>query len=113
MLVNSTTASSMHPGDIHKLMSSSNKGKTSPTKSTNKSEIAIDGKTCREVNQVIIYSLLQSLCSSLFSLIDRGANGRIAGNDVRVICKDPSKTVNARGIDNYEITLMPLVAAGE
>ena len=37
------------------------------------------------------------------SLVDRGANGGIAGGDIRVINKT-TKSVNIRGIDNHQIT---------
>ena len=113
MLVNSTTASSKQ-GNIRKLMLTPSKGKPHPstTKAVNKSEIVIDEKKHRETNKLVTCSLSQSAHLSLHSLVDRGANAEIAGNDVRVICKGPSKTVNARGSDNHEITSIPLVTAG-
>ena len=64
------------------------------------------------MNKVITCYFSQSSRTSLHSLVNRGANGGIAGNDVRITCKDPSKTVNVRGIDNHEITSMHLVTAG-
>ena len=45
-------------------------------------------------------------------MVDRGANGRVAGNDVRIIEKHPDKTVNTRGIDNHEVPSMPIATAG-
>ena len=44
--------------------------------------------------------------------MDVGANGDVAGNDVRVIAKHPDRIVDIRGIDNHEITSILLVAAG-
>ena len=44
--------------------------------------------------------------------MDRGANGSVAANDIRVISKHPDRTVNARGIDNHEIVFITLVTAG-
>ena len=46
------------------------------------------------------------------ALVDRGANGGVAGNDVRVIFKSPTRTVNIRGIDNHQIDSVPIVTAG-
>ena len=111
MLVNSTTASKVNPGDIRKLISVSDKDEPSPlpTKAAHKSGIVVDEKTHREVNKTITYSLSHTARSSMHSLVNRGVNEGITGNDVRVISKDPSKTVNVRGTDNHEITLRPLV----
>ena len=39
-------------------------------------------------------------------------NSDVAGNDVRVIAKHPDRNVEIRGIDNHEITSIPLVTAG-
>lgn len=64
MLVNSTSASKVNPGDIHKLMSTSNKSKSTSTaiipattKSTFKSEIIVDGKTHKEVSKCVTYNV--------------------------------------------------------
>ena len=43
--------------------------------------------------------------------MDRGANGGIAGDDVRIIEKS-DRTVDVRGIDNHQITNIPIVTAG-
>jgi hypothetical protein len=37
------------------------------------------------------------------SLVDQGANGSVAGNDVRVIFKT-NRTVDIKGIDNHHCT---------
>ena len=72
----------------------------------------INGKVFREVGKHVIYYLSKVSRSSVDSLVDRGANGGVAGNDVRVIAKHPDRTVDVRGIDNHEITHIPLVTAG-
>ena len=42
--------------------------------------------------------------------MDRDTNGGIAGNDVRIIeTNSPVRTVNVRGIDNHELTSIPIV----
>lgn len=54
----------------------------------------------------------QDFSYSSSSLVDRGANGEVAGNDVRIIEKHPDKTVKIRGIDNHEVPYTPIVTAG-
>lgn len=57
------------------------------------------------------WSLATHRSSKSGSLVDRGANGGIAGNDVRIINRT-NKSVNVRGIDDHQITDIPLVTAG-
>ena len=45
------------------------------------------------------------------SLVDRGSNGGVAGEDVRVI-KKSRRTVNIRGIDNHELVDIPICLVG-
>jgi hypothetical protein len=45
------------------------------------------------------------------SLIDRGANGGVAGTDVRVIFKT-GRTVDIRGIDNHQCTNIDIGTVG-
>ena len=114
MLVNSTTAKAINPGDIRKLMSTPNNstGDQSKKKVICKSEIVIDGVTCRKVNACATYQISQTNSSSLHSLVDRGTNSGAAGNNARVIEKHPDKTCNIKGTDNYEAPSTPIVAAG-
>ena len=43
-------------------------------------------------------------------LVDRGANGGLAGSDMRVIHK-PQRKINIQGIDNHEVTGLDVVTA--
>ena len=45
------------------------------------------------------------------SLVDHGANGGIAGEDVRIINKT-RRQVNVQSIDNHQIVDIPIVTAG-
>lgn len=45
------------------------------------------------------------------SLVDCGANGGIAGDDVRIIAKT-DRSVDIQGIDNHRINEIPIVTAG-
>ena len=45
------------------------------------------------------------------ALVDRGANGGIAGADVRIIAKT-GRQVDTQGINNHRITDIPIVTTG-
>ena len=45
------------------------------------------------------------------SLVDRGANGGILGNDARVIFEYENRTVDVTGIDNHELNALKIVDA--
>jgi hypothetical protein len=45
------------------------------------------------------------------ALVDRGANGGIAGDDVRII-HESGRQVDVQGIDNHQIVDIPIVTAG-
>jgi len=112
--------STTHPGHLANVLSTSKsknakgarfmaKSDASPTKDD---EIVINGKKYCQVQSHRIYYLVSSHKSCrVGSLIDRGANRGIAGNDVRIIEKS-DQTVNVRGIDNHQITNIPIVTAG-
>lgn len=95
LLVNAATTSSskLPPGDIRRVMSKA---------------------STRSVNMArIIYSVSASKTTgnASTSLIDRGANGGIAGNDVRVLFRS-HRTVDIRGIDNHQLTDISIGTVG-
>ena len=47
------------------------------------------------------YYVTKSSRSSQHSLVDRGANGGVAGSDVRVIETHSDRKVDIHGIDNH------------
>jgi hypothetical protein len=109
---NQSTRPRSHPGDIRSVLSQ-------PTTKTAKAqvqdhEISVNGHTyVRQVqSHDIQYSASQASRRKKSSLIDRGANGGIAGIDTRVLERHPHRTVDIRGIDNHEITSIPIVTAG-
>jgi hypothetical protein len=57
------------------------------------------------------YSISAHRSSKSGALVDRGANGGIAGDDVRVIFKT-GWHVDVRGIDDQHIVDIPIVACG-
>jgi len=44
------------------------------------------------------------------TLVDRGANGGILGNDAKVVFRR-NKSVDVTGIDNHELSSLPMVDA--
>ena len=74
-------------------------------------EIVVNGKQyCQVQAHCIFYSVSSHKSQKAGSLVDRGANGGIAGDDIRIIEK-LDQTVNVRGIDNHQITNIPIVMA--
>ena len=94
ILVNAAKTSSKYPpGDIRRVLSKA---------------------STRSVNMArIIYSASASKTTSKdnMSLIDRGANGGIAGSDVRVLFKT-NRAVDIRGIDNHQLTDISIGTVG-
>ena len=55
------------------------------------------------------YAVSRTVTKSTFnSLIDRGANGGLAGEDMRLIEYDNDRTIDVQGIDNHEIPQLRL-----
>ena len=61
----------------------------------------------------IIYSVSAHCSADFGSLADRGANGGLAGSDVRIISRSESpRQVDVSGIDNHQLTNLPIVSVG-
>ena len=84
-----------------------------PTNSENTSSaksVVVDGVTYyAKLHHTYVISATRHILNA--SLIDRGANGGICGEDVRVISSS-KRTVNIQGIDNHTISNVPIVSAG-
>jgi hypothetical protein len=102
---------SSHPGDIRSVLSQPVKA---PATSFKDHEISVNGHKClRQVQSHELHcSVSQASRKKKSSLIDRGANGGIAGVDTRVIERHPHRAVDVRGVDDHEITYVPIVTAG-
>ena len=77
-----------------------------------KSELNLNRKNYREVVKHFTWHLSKVSHSSAQSLVDRGVNSGVSSNDSRVIATNPDRIVDVRGIDNHEITSMPLISTG-
>ena len=62
----------------------------------------------RQMNAHITYHVAQAKQAKHGSLVDRGANGGLAGSDVRVLSTS-SRKCTVTGIDNHEIPGLDLV----
>ena len=62
-------------------------------------------------NSTTIYDVSKHHSTALAALIDRGANGGVAGEDVRLIARH-HRTVHVHGIDNHELTDIPIDTVG-
>jgi hypothetical protein len=100
-----------HPADVRAVLSQPVK---EPKVQIKDDTLTINGhKYVRQVlSHDIQYSVSQASRRTKGSLIDRGANGGIAGSDTRVIERHAHRTVDIRGIDNHEICSIPIVNAG-
>jgi hypothetical protein len=111
--------SPLPPGHLQRMLSSTmakgNASVNSGNDSTQVNEMTINGQTwTREVNAHetnTVYSVSASRTKRPGALVDRGANGGVAGEDVRVI-QELHRTVDVQGIDNHQIVDIPIVIAG-
>ncbi len=109
----SKAASKVPASDPRRMMSSSQGKKSVNFKDKDDKVIVIDNKkyylrqvnmyrTTRQMNPV--YEVSQRYRSERGALVDRGANGLVAGNDVRIISTNPGAKVDVGGIDSHRIT---------
>ncbi len=114
LLANVTKRSDMHPGDLRKVMSKSLNKPSAMKREVH--EVTIDGKVYRAVNMTRVeYEVSERTrhSKSPGSLMDRGANGGVAGDDVRVIStNDDGRIVDVSGLDNHRVRDMKLVTVG-
>ncbi len=102
-----------HPGDIRNVLTSASKSakpKRSDGNKTGKRMIVLNGERFYSANTIVIkyQSFNQRVLPKLGSLVDRGANGGIAGDDVVIIDKS-HRTCDVSGIDNYTMQSLPIV----
>ena len=93
-----------HPGDIRNVLSSEpTNNETTTSKSQHK----------RKINSTITYHISNIVAACNGSLVDRGANGGLAGSDIRIICyHEPPKFINVSGINSHQVKDLPIVTAG-
>jgi hypothetical protein len=77
-----------------------------------RTSVVQDGVTYYAVNQHIQYWASSHRQFRTGTLVDPGANGGIAGGDVRIINRTGQQVVDVQGIDNHQIVDIPIVTAG-
>jgi hypothetical protein len=109
LLAHITKKKPLPPGNVKRLLSqAANNGQ----KPGQPQEVNLNGTIYRQVNTAaVIYNILSCHTAGKGALVDRGANGGIAGDDVRVIAKT-GRSVDIQGIDNHRINEIPIVTAG-
>ena len=83
--------------------------------STSAHTVTIDDKTYRhiDIHECIQYNISAHKASPQGSLVDRGANGDLAGSDVRVIHPHANpRLVDVSGIDSHQVTDLPILTVG-
>lgn len=95
----SVHSSATFPGDLRRVLSST---------------AARPPSTSYSVNKTLTYTLAKANVNSTTTgaLIDRGANGGLAGGDCRIIASNPDVFVNVEGIDRHQLTHIPIVSCG-
>jgi len=115
-----TNQQGAYPGDLRRVLSQEATkpplSKQSVSRSSaSSSEIVLNGKKYRSVNTAKIeYNVSKHSGRTLArSLVDRGANGGLAGADVRIVEKHISpRLVDISGIDSHQVTDLPIVTVG-
>ena len=117
LLAHITKQKPLPAGDVHRLVSQAHQNKTlvknPPNKSKTQSakkEIVIDGTKYIQANHhTITYKIDNAETSdhTPAALVDHGANGSMAGEDVKLLCKT-SRYADVSGINNHTITGLPL-----
>ena len=65
-----------------------------------------------EIDDVVYLVSRAEMVAIFASLIDRGANGGIAGDDMRLICFDKDRRINVQGIDNHQLPQLKIGTFG-
>ena len=110
----------VHPASMARFLSKSSnmkgksKDKPATTFAAHNNEITLDGKRYRQVNMTnVTYSVSTRQRNQQGALVDCGANGGVAGEDMRVIeYHDEGKVVDISGVDNHRVNNVRLATCG-
>ena len=109
ILVNSETSKNKNPADSRNFLSTilkiKPKSKTKFNKaSASANELVVDGVSYYSVSKYVIFSESTVDIARNNSLIERGANVGVVGEDVRIGFTHPDHRVNVRGTDDHDIS---------
>ena len=105
LLAHVTKKKPLPPGNVKRLLSPAANSKPKQGSSEHPQEVNVNGIIyTRQINTVsVTYNISSTRATqSKCALIDRGANGGIAGDNVRIISKT-GRSVDIQGIDNHKI----------
>ena len=85
--------------------------KSALTLTSKRDELIVNGKRYRHINMANTSYCHSHSRINKGALVDRGANGDICGDDVRIITKS-NRIVDIQGIDNHKVVDIPIVSAG-
>ena len=111
ILAHMTQRKQLPPGHLHRVLSSTQSDSKTSSAAPSTNEVTIDGKLYREVNMAKVRYCHSHSRTRRGALVDRGANGGICGNDVRIINKT-GRMVDVQGIDNHQVVDVPIVTGG-
>ena len=97
-----------HPGDLRRLLSTSS-ARPPPDPGPRVSTRSVN---MARTNVVARADAAHRHRSQLGALVDRGANGGLAGQDCRIIARAPDHFVNIEGLDRHQLTNIPIVSCG-
>ena len=111
-LVDALSSGSMSPADIRRVLSVSQAARAPSVQAPSTPQpgndvVVIDGKQYKLMMSKIRYKVSQASRANSMSLVDRGANGGLAGGDVCVLERSPRSV----DIDNHQVTGLPIVTA--
>jgi len=99
---------SVAPSDIRKVM-----GSTSAKKVTvNGIDRYSTNMTMIRADDAVYKVSAHASRATAMSLVDRGSNGGVAGQDVRIIERHPHRTVTIEGIDSHQMNNIPICTVG-
>ena len=107
---------SVHPGNVARMLGDSSTRQNDGNRSANVHWAdAQSSHGPRQANMHyrvnVAYRVSRAQTANAMSLVDRGANGGIAGDDMRRI-DDTHRVVNIYGIDDHKVEHVPIVTAG-
>ena len=112
LLAHLTKRKTLPPHDLRRILSpsmSKDGSNQNPKKAPR--EVQFQGTTYREVSMAnIVYKTSEHRHVRKGALVDRGANGGLAGDDMRILF-GVGKQVDVQGIDNHQLIDIPLVTA--
>ncbi len=95
----SKSKTSSHPASMKNFLGVGDRAQASPKESR---KVTFTERIVCTHRYVVSNNIVSA--SAMQSLVDRGANGGVGGEDVRLLSYVPGRTVNIQGLDNHQLT---------